>query len=123
MIYASKERSTYVISAITQSFIIIALNYVRAAYVASGRLHIIHAHQRRKNKNENIPDMCTIIEFQLDSSHRTSSSRNVERTSICGHAFGQFAWILLLNDGKKKISNRFAVDVLLLFHCDVMLML
>lgn len=64
------ERSAYVMSVNTRSFIIIALNYVRAAYVASGRLLIIHTHVRRTQKSENILDMCTSIEFQLDLSHR-----------------------------------------------------
>lgn len=105
MIYAT-ERSAYVISVNTQSFIIIALNYVRAAYVASGLLfHPPTMHVYRTNKKkEIILDMCTSIESQLDTliashriSHRiTHKVKCVRRTSICVHAFEQFAWIFII---------------------------
>lgn len=94
----------------TRSFIIIALNYVRAAYVASGRPHIIHTHVRRTRKYS-----WHVHEHRIPT-RLIASKSNVfcsERTSICSHAFGQFAWILLLNDGKRKFSTD-----LLLFRCD-----
>lgn len=102
------DRSAYVMSVNTQSFIIIALNCVRAAYLASGRLHIIHTHLRCTHENgKNILDMCTSIEFQLDPTHRIDRLLLAmwREQSIRSHAFGQFVWILLLNNGKRKFPT------------------